>query len=390
MSRYATQSGFGNGMSQTVIASNMLTSIAAKEENYKHGILKNHAFCKSLAQRLMKDSMGGFEDVILKANASSTSNNNGGRNGSSSNRNDGTDTGTGMSTHNDDNNDKNATQSSSVSDHSTTASTCHSNDAKIQHFLQEQRNRIRNIARLNIENERTVSTFCQSIQSLKRQMTTTADPEDMTTEAMTRDVPTNDDGIIDYQTLLESMMEEERQKQQQHHLSQSQQRGDGMLPVSIEQEQMYRDICEALGEPVSSSSNDDDDDDEDRIMVMNNIGTSNATGGLTSSASLLSSSSKLKCPITGMYMEEPMKNKVCHHVYSRGGIMQHIRTQQSGGRPTVRCPVPGCNNTNITANQLEKDVETEMRIRQERRRQERNAESLASSANNVDDDDDTE
>jgi Zinc-finger of the MIZ type in Nse subunit len=89
-----------------------------------------------------------------------------------------------------------------------------------------------------------------------------------------------------------------------------------------------------------------------------------------------------------MYVEEPMKNIVCRHVYPRGGIMQYIYMQRSGGRPSMQCPLPGCINTKISANQSEKNVETEMRIRQEWRHQEWNAEKLASSVNNVDDDDD--
>lgn len=320
MSRYATH----DGMNQTAAAVSMLTSITAKEDQYKQNILKNHAITKSIAQRLMKEAPGGFEDVLLKSNI-------------------------GEST---------TTQGSSTSN-----STIYDND-KIQSFLQEQRDRIKNIARTNVENERETKIFCSAIKILKGQMETNTLNPNIRDEDQENIIP-------DFQEMIENLMDSERSNAKS-------------TQISVEQEPMYREMCEALGQPVivaSTASNKKKKgnrrtSDDDTIMVMSGTGPN------------ANSTSSLKCPISGTFMEDPVKNKVCHHVYSRMGIESHIRNGARSGN--VSCPVPGCQNRNVQLDHLEQDVETAILIRQERRRQDRQQEIQASQATEVDDEDDDE
>jgi len=44
----------------------------------------------------------------------------------------------------------------------------------------------------------------------------------------------------------------------------------------------------------------------------------------------------LKCPITTMLLVEPMKSKVCKHVFSKAAIFEVIR--KSANQGTVKCP----------------------------------------------------
>ena len=119
-----------------------------------------------------------------------------------------------------------------------------------------------------------------------------------------------------------------------------------------------REILTELGEQTTASNNDDD------IQIMS--GQQDAS---------------LKCPITTALLEEPMKNKVCGHVYSKPGILQMIgRVRQ------CKCPVPGCGNNRVTVDQLEPDVEMDTLVRRERRRLNHAKEQQASQAHSVDSD----
>jgi hypothetical protein len=80
-----------------------------------------------------------------------------------------------------------------------------------------------------------------------------------------------------------------------------------------------------------------------------------------------SSSEALKCPIMGKLFRDPVRSKVCGHIYSRQGIEQLLR--QSGHRASVRCPVAGCSNSALTSAQLEEDHEAAMKVRRQKRRE---------------------
>ena len=64
---------------------------------------------------------------------------------------------------------------------------------------------------------------------------------------------------------------------------------------------------------------------------------------------------QLKCPITGLFFNNPVKNKVCQHIYDRAGLDQMIRAKSKW------CPVLGCNN-NLSLSQVEEDEEMKLRV----------------------------
>lgn len=66
----------------------------------------------------------------------------------------------------------------------------------------------------------------------------------------------------------------------------------------------------------------------------------------------------LKCPITMMTFEHPLRSKVCVHIYSRDAVMEMLRRN----RGTIKCPVAGCDAT-LTATSLVRDRVTERRVR---------------------------
>jgi len=72
------------------------------------------------------------------------------------------------------------------------------------------------------------------------------------------------------------------------------------------------------------------------------------------------------CPITRKDFEEPVKNPVCGHVYTKEAIIQVIRTKR--GR-SVTCPVAGC-RAPVNEKSLEPDVEMERKLKKLKKQKE--------------------
>jgi SUMO ligase MMS21 Smc5/6 complex component len=128
--------------------------------------------------------------------------------------------------------------------------------------------------------------------------------------------------------------------------------------LNIHDEKFCREIRSSLGiKEHASRGKKGDDSDEELEVLRNPAGTQS-----------------LKCPITAMLYEEPLRNKVCGHVYSKEGIVQMLRARQT------RCPVAGCRNGVVTMEQLEEDMETAMKVKRQRRREETERQQRASQA----------
>lgn len=179
--------------------------------------------------------------------------------------------------------------------------------------FQEQRNRLIKVSEANVSNMREIQAFIASLnQSIRPNI----------------EQQKEGDEPQDYEKLILEKMKEYRQAQKDSELD-------------MDDEQFVREIKTALGEATTSANGDDDDDD---LQVV-------ARG----------STETLKCPIMGTYFEEPVKSKVCGHTYSKMGIFNHLKSDR-------KCPVAGCSNRNITQDQLEPDMEKEMKVRRQRRK----------------------
>jgi hypothetical protein len=264
---------------------NLLHAMGNKESQYKEEIKRNHGFCKATAVRLSPDG-GGMEETLRML----------------------------------------ANQDDAIV-----------TDAQVQEFLQEQRGRLKQLAKENVQDERTVDSFLAALSTLQEQIQTGAGAA-----AATED----EDHIEDYTSIIQKLMQQNQAERQ-----------STMLPM--EQETYYREVCNEMGETMASANNNNDDDDE--IQVMRPSG---------------SQANSLKCPLTSMLLEEPVKSKNCGHTYSKQAILNHLRVRK-------QCPVAGCNNHTLNESQLEPDQEKEMQVRRERKRQEREAQLRASQANVV-------
>jgi SUMO ligase MMS21 Smc5/6 complex component len=71
----------------------------------------------------------------------------------------------------------------------------------------------------------------------------------------------------------------------------------------------------------------------------------------------------LKCPLTLVLLEKPVRNKQCPHVYSLDAIKQVIKN--SGG--SCVCPISGC-GTIVTLNSIREDKAMARKVRDEKER----------------------
>lgn len=119
-----------------------------------------------------------------------------------------------------------------------------------------------------------------------------------------------------------------------------------------EDHEMSTEIRQALGEKIqkkrSRASRGGGDDEDDDLEIVNNQTDDHRS---------------LQCPITGMLFVNPVKNKVCHHVYDRAGLAQMLRAKKS------TCPVPGCTNRGVTNDQVEEDEEMKLKVKRHKTRE---------------------
>jgi Zinc-finger of the MIZ type in Nse subunit len=321
-----SQGGFGiMAASQSIQSSsdNVLQSIMKKESQYCDGIKANHSVLKSMTQRLcdIQSLLAPTNDDTAKSNTSQSPNNK-------------------------------------------------KNDV-FQNTINDQKQIIRNIAKENVIREQYVRTFCDTLKNVRTQQQ----------KELSQQAPATSNNEIlsfDYQkAILEGIDSLSRKRNiDQEEL--------------IQQDKYYREIADVLGDPKPTTMNqskqhrnggkrngrsiDDDDDDDDIEM--------------TAPAGGVSQIQQLKCPVTREYMIDAVENMVCHHVYSRKGIMsymeQNISAARRGGYHLKNaCPVVGCGNRQISAEQLQDHHEISMMSRREIRRQDMRKEQQQMSSNGV-------
>jgi len=246
-------------------------------------------------------------------------------------------------------------------------------------FLAEQRGRLRAHAVQNAKRARDVEAFCGAVGSvrdairMKRQAVANTQLEDDAVDDKAANTllakfnAQSGEGVDYEKTILDKMKERTDG-------------GDGDADGDDDAQQyqsnaMVREMMERLGEHIpagakTTGEGDDDDDDDDDELEM--VGGDAALDG-----------NKLKCPITTMLLEQPLKNTACGHVYSRAGVEQLLK---GAGRRKVGCPVAGCTNADLQRNQLAEDVQTGLQVKRYKQRADRERKAKMSQMEDLDDD----
>eukprot|EP00536_Pseudo-nitzschia_multiseries_P009421 jgi/Psemu1/288454/fgenesh1_pg.261_\ len=125
----------------------------------------------------------------------------------------------------------------------------------------------------------------------------------------------------------------------------------------VTQDPTYAKLCRLLGE---------DEEQDDELAVVNDHDTSG---------------NEIKCPLTMVLMENPVRSSVCGHSFERDAILQHLRKSK-------KCPKPGCTNVRMTPDEFSDDPDTAMKVRRHKKREEATKRAQARSAIDMDMDDD--
>ena len=240
--------------------------------------------------------------------------------------------------------------------------------AKMEAFLAEQRSRLKSHVVQNAKRQRDVEAFCGAVGAvrddirMKRQNVANTqleddDVDDKKANNILAQFDLKSGEGTDYEkTILDKMKERTTS-------------GEDGGEEQFQSNAMVREMMQTLGEQVSAGSKttgEDDDDDDDLEMV----------GG---DAAL--DVNKLKCPITTMLLDQPLRNTVCNHVYSKAGIDQLLK-----GRRKEKCPVAGCTNGDLQRNQLVEDIQVGMLVKRYKAREERERRNKMSQMDDLDDD----
>lgn len=215
-------------------------------------------------------------------------------------------------------------------------------EENIQHFLQQQRDRVKLAAEMNVQNERGVNVLVDSVRTLKQEEIQKLD------SGNTQEKEESDPG-----ERLKEIYAQKRNEMEQ-------------LQLPMHQEEHYRDVCQQMGESAGPVGDDDIE------MVHNGA-----------------SQQSLNCPISRVLMENPVRSKLCGHCYSREGI-EGLIAQSRQARRSCRCPYAGCTNKNVTEDQLEEDLLKKRQVKHELRRRQYEQSLKNSQADELVDTDDEE
>ncbi|KAL3797656.1 hypothetical protein HJC23_013488 [Cyclotella cryptica] len=194
-------------------------------------------------------------------------------------------------------------------------------DDDVKEFLLNCRERLKEIAVGNAKRMYEIDYFVEAVKEVKgdvmRRLQQAANVEG--------------EDAVDYEAAIHQTIERVRERGE-----------NDRIRVPVEQHPMSIELRTRLGEKIKSSEDDDD------LEIVNRSDDVHA----------------LKCPITGMLYEDPVKNKVCHHTYSRQGLQQLIKNKKT------TCPVAGCSNRTLSLQQVEDDEVMTMKVTRFKKREE--------------------
>ena len=229
---------------------------------------------------------------------------------------------------------------------------------EIQTFLEEQRNLIKKIARDSVLREKKVDYLLGAVREI-------------CDEAKKSDSSHNE--TSNYQNIISEKMN----NLQEHALL-------ATVQVELEDEDHCKELRKRLGEKISKkkrkSRGGTEEESEEELEIMNSATASTQRGP----ASVPNMDLALKCPITGSLFQEPLKNKLCGHTYSKPGIQHWFANRKT------KCPIPGCANHSLTRSQLVDDVEMTLKLQRHSRQLaqiEEQQRIKAAQASEVDDED---
>jgi SUMO ligase MMS21 Smc5/6 complex component len=184
--------------------------------------------------------------------------------------------------------------------------------------LEQQKERLVKTAEVNVEQQRQIQAFVSGLQRVQQTLLQQGQHEEK-----------------DYSEVLAEEMKKAKDEQAAEQLE-------------MHQEPLVRAMQTTLCMKVSAASGGNESDNDVEVMP---------TG---------STAQGLKCPISLSYFADPVKSKVCGHVYSKDFLRQLL--DQHGHRG-MACPISGCVNRHLTMETCQPDRITQQKVNRHLRNQ---------------------
>ena len=192
-------------------------------------------------------------------------------------------------------------------------------------FVKEQKNRLIALAETNAKQMQFIHDFKDALNHVRDECVKDDDHED----DVNHDGNKEEETTKDYGQILEDFLHKNgSNKRKQQQSSNNSYRG-----------KFVRTIRTKLGEQVTK------DDELEMIMPA------------------ASEENSMKCPVTGTFFEDPVRNMICGHTYDRAGLVHHRRSGKT------QCPVTGCPISNL--DRIEDDIEMKLKVQQYKKRLQR-------------------
>ena len=229
-----------------------------------------------------------------------------------------------------------------------------SNDISDEAFLSKAYDRLRALGVGNAKRMEDIDNFVDAIKEVKTQVERNSknnNNNDAAAVAGGGDVAATEGGgegvgisttpTVDYERAIHDALENIRHVREQD-----------TRRIPHEEHELSLDIRKALGEKIkknkSARGGGGDDDDDDELEIVHNRNDDIHA---------------LKCPITAMLFDNPVRNKVCGHIYDLAGLKHLLSSRKT------KCPVSGCANMTLSLNQVEDDEQMKLKVKRHKQRE---------------------
>ena len=234
------------------------------------------------------------------------------------------------------------------------AATGSGNDDSDEAFLSKSYDRLKALGVGNAKRMEDIDNFVDAIKEVKTQVernskngnndaAAAAEGGNVAAEGGGEGAGTTTTPAVDYERAIHDALENIRRVHEQD-----------TRRIPPEEHELSIDIRKALGEKIKKNKNttrgggDVDDDDDDELEIVNNRSDDVHA---------------LKCPITAMLFDNPVRNKVCGHVYDLAGLKHLLASRKT------KCPVSGCANTTLSLTQIEDDEQMKLKVKRHKQRE---------------------
>lgn len=225
----------------------------------------------------------------------------------------------------------------------------HDHDMIDDPWLEDQRQRLIRVAETHDTMKGHVDTF---LHALEHVLAASSEPQQ---QQQQQDGNGNDN--VDYEQAIRDYINKHNGELQETRQTATNPGNNRATTATTTTTSHVADLCSRLGikrDEITNSTVPAIHDDGDELEIVPGIGDKNHS---------TMTGRSLKCPLTGKWLDDPVRNILCGHAYSKEAMLRHLTC-------STNCPVAGCRNQKVNAQQLTPDLELTQLVRRQKRRSE--------------------